>query len=197
MKFIGGARSHVHTIWLTCALVWGVGIACVWLPSSAELSNTRAHASELYEEANQNDADVRRGAELVASRARVLQDIASLRGQFNGATATAAALTLIAERARRDGIEVRSLLPQDSPTPMALLSKTEIALAIRGHFRNLIAFTSNLPRHDALIGVTGIAINAGTASKADPSVLDATLHLALYRIDDPVAKESTHASVSR
>ena len=192
-------RSLVRILWSVSALILlGVGVGLIWWPDSRELTQLRARAQEMYEEANQNEEEERHAADVLAARSRVLDDVRTLSGQGSGATATARALQLLADESKKYHVAVRSVIPaaaSASPPTAGALQGDPVTVAVHGKFRDIIAMLSDLPRHDALIETDGIAMSARTERSTSP-ILDATVNATLYRLNIPVpaedARDSSH-----
>lgn len=191
--------------WLAGLAFLGVGVGCVWWPASQNISAVRTQSRELYDEANQLDAEIRRAGELRAVGARVLSDVERLGGQRSNGAATAAALELLGAESRRFDVELRSVVPQNVAKPLEraaahppeLLAQNELVLGLRGRFRNVLAFVADLPRHDALIEVRGVTLSAAGASPDGTPALDATVEATLYRLREAPLKEVSRVSSAR
>lgn len=176
-----------RALWtLTAFVLFAVGLGRVWWPASQRIAQVRSDALELYEEANSFDATTRRAADLRATQARVEADLRLLGGIRSQAAVTAALLTLLHDRADRNGVEVRDVSPaRESPKTSGsmkhLLSGADLAIGLRGPFRNVVAFIADLPRHDVLIDVHDIRVASSPAGRRVP-ILDVTVHATAYRV---------------
>ncbi len=196
--------SGVRIVWiLTAAVFFGLGLGTVWWPASQTIATIKAQAKSLYDEANQNEADVARAVQLRAIQKRVSDDVRKLSGQGSQSAVTAATLALLNRESRTHGIDVRSIVPASgstvSPSPAAArpadsaLAGTAIEIEVRGRFRDLLAFVSDLPRHDVLIDVSDINL----VDRGDHSfkpVLGATIHATVFRYLGLAERETQHAS---
>lgn len=179
-------RGLVRVTWLIVAfVVGGVGFGCIWWPASQQISQRHARALELYDEANTIDAAIRRSSQLRDAQLRIRSDLAELGGIRTPGAVTAALLQLLHEESKRQSIEVREVAPDANArasVPKAdLLAPTELSIAVRGPFRNIVALVADLSRHDVLVDIHDIQLGA-TESTRNAPVLDATLHATMYRL---------------
>jgi Tfp pilus assembly protein PilO len=196
--------AGIRIIWMLGAAIFlGVGLGLVWWPTSQTIAAIKSQAKNLYDEANENEADVRHAAELRSLAKRVSADVHLLSGQGSQSAVTAATLSLLNREARVFGVDVRSIVPApaSSPTPPAQGQSTSISslagapveIDVRGRFRNVLAFVADLPRHNVLIAVSDLSL----ADEGDPSikpVLSAKLHATVYRYRGIAEEEAQHAS---
>ena len=189
--------------WLAGFVFVGIGIGLVWWPASAHIAAVRENAKELYDEANANQADVRRAATLRSARARIAADVGALTGQRSSGAATAAALHVLSARAKHFGVELRSVAPQEVPGAMLGpaarpapdgLIPIDMTVGLRGIFRNVVALLADLPRHQALLAVRDVSLQATDALHAGVPTLDVTVHATLYRVRQKALTEGVHAA---
>lgn len=196
-------RGWARISWLfTAFTIVGIGIGVVWWPASQELAQRHAHALELYDEANGIDAATRRASQLRGAQARITSDLAELGGVRSPGEVTATVLRLLHEESKRENVQIREVAPDaaphvspittsaSAPAPPDVLSGSDVAIAVRGPFRNVVALVADLPRHDVLIDIHGIQLTS-MAQERRPPVLDVTLHSTIYRL---VALPSTGSS---
>ncbi len=187
-------QAWVRVSWLFSTFVLGLGVCGVWWPASQELSARHAHALELYDEANSIDAATRRAFELQQAQQRVATDIAELGGVRSNGAVTAAVLQLLHEESKRQVVQIREVAPEISAHVASAmnggdlaaghsdaLSGSDVAISVRGTFRNIVALVADLPRHDVLIDAHDIQL-ASTEGDRKPPVLDVTLHSTIYRL---------------
>jgi Tfp pilus assembly protein PilO len=187
--------AAARLLWLlAAAILLGVGVGLIWLPSSQAIAQLETQAKELYERADQNEAEVRDAAHLRAAAQRIDDDVHSLSGQASASAAMARALTLLEGDARTYGIEIRSVAPAPHapPAPSAGLSGTPLEIDAHGSFRALLAFAADLPRHDALIEVDDVDLAAAPTRSPAPA-LDAKIDATIYRYHPASDPEVTHA----
>ena len=195
--------SGVRVVWiLTAAVFFGLGLGIVWWPASQTIAAIKAQAKNLYDEANQNEATVQRAVQLRAVAKRVADDVHRLSGQGSPSALTAATLALLNRESRAHGIDVRSIAPApgSSASPAPNTAQTDNALAgtameidVRGRFRDLLAFISDLPRHNVLIEVSDINL-ADRGDRSNKPVLGATIYATVFRYQGIAEGDTLHAS---
>src|SRR5215469_14425180 len=182
MQFDRGASARI--IWLAALfVVFGIGVGLIWVPASQSIDQVRGHARELYEEANQNDAIVRRANDLRAAQQRIHKDVVALGGERSAGAITAATLRLFSEEAKHLQVDVRSVAPTPQTTPSGHddLNGTDVAIGVRGPFRNVVDFIADLPRHDVLVEIHNAQISSSDTTQQSP-VLEVTLNATIYRL---------------
>ena len=181
--------ATIRIVWLlTAAVIFGIGIGLVWWPSSQAINALRAQAKSAYDEADQNDAEVRHAAELQAVERRVAEDVAHLSGRTSHSAVLAATLQLLYGEGRAFHVDVRSIVPAPAPssTPIAeassrgTLTGTPIEIDARGRFRDLLHFVADLPRHDVLVAIDNANLAGGGDRSAEP-ILNARINATVYR----------------
>jgi Tfp pilus assembly protein PilO len=196
--------AGVRIIWMLGAAIFlGVGVGLVWWPTSQTISVLKSQAKSLYDEANQNEADVRHAAELHSLAKRVSDDVRLLSGQGSQSAVTAATLSLLNREARAFGIDVRSIVPAPAPSPTPLargqttsnsaLDGNPVEIDIRGRFRDVLAFVADLPRHNVLIDVSDVNL-ADEGDRSVKPVLSAKIHAIVFRYRGIAEEETQHAS---
>ncbi|HTX57048.1 MAG TPA: type 4a pilus biogenesis protein PilO [Candidatus Acidoferrales bacterium] len=186
--------SGVRIVWMLAASIFfGVGVGIVWWPTSQTIASYKTQAKSLYDDANQDETEIAHASELRSAARRVEDDVKLLSAQSSAGAVTAATLRLLNGEAHAYGVDVRSIVPapQASASPGALAG-TVVELDVRGRFRNLLAFISDLPRHDVLMEINDVSL-AGTGDRSPKPVLAATIHAAIYRYRG-IGKETQHAS---
>jgi Tfp pilus assembly protein PilO len=188
----------LRLIWATVAFViFGVGFGGVWWPMSQSIDRVRSHARDLYEEANQNDAMVLRASDVHAAQNRIHSDIVALGGERNSGAVTAALLRLFNRESQTLSVDVRTLTPATAPSSVSaaryLKSETNVAVGVRGPFRNIVNLIADLPRHDVLIEIHDARITSNEATVQSP-VLDLSFDATIYRIVQmPVEEKNVRA----
>jgi len=188
--------SAIRIIWMVSITIFvGGGVGIVWWPSSQTIAATQLQAKVLYDEANVNEAEVRHAAELQALTDRMADDVRALSGQASPSAATAATLALLNREARVFAIDVRSIVPTTAPTPApsTALVGTPIEIDVGGHFRNLLAMVSDLPRHNVLIEVNDVSLDDDGDRSLRP-VLSAKIHATVFRYHANTEEEMGYAS---
>jgi Tfp pilus assembly protein PilO len=196
--------AGVRIIWILGAAIFlGIGVGLVWWPTSQTITVLKSQAKNLYDEANQNEADVRHAAELHSLAKRVSDEVRLLSGQESQSAVTAATLSLLNREARAFGIDVRSIVPAPapSPTPPSLgqttansaLAGSPVQIDIRGRFRDVLAFVADLPRHNVLIDVRDVSLADDGDGSVKP-ILNAKIHAIVFRYRGIAEEEAQHAS---
>lgn len=192
-------NSGVRIVWmLTATMFFGVGIGLIWWPSSQTIRAIRAQAKTLYDEGNQNESEIRRAAELRAVAKRVADDVRKLSRQESPSAVTAATLALLNRESRAHGVDVQSIAPAPASSPHSsdnALVGTAIEIDVRGQFRDVLAFISDLPRHNVLIDLSDASLVDSGVRSAKP-VLDAKIHASIYRYLGIAERDKTNASGS-
>lgn len=188
----------------TAAMFLGIGMGVVWWPASQTIAAVKEQAESQYDEANQNEAVVHHAAQLRAIANRVTDDVRQLSGGSQSAL-TAATLTLLNRESHAHTIDIRSIVPAPiAPTsapPAAArpadsaLTGTAIEIDARGRFRDILAFISDLPRHNVLIDVSDINI-IDRGDHSPKPVLGATIHATVFRYKGIKKGEIPHAAAA-
>lgn len=198
--------SGVRITWmLTALLFFGLGMGLVWWPTSQAIDSIKAQARSLYDEANQNESDVQHAIRLRRVAKRVLDDVRKLSGQGSQSAVTAATLALLYRESRANGVDVRSIVPAPAvsqsttqgtgaaqPADGALVG-SPIEIDVRGRFRDILAFVSDLPRQNVLVEVRDINLADRGDHSAKP-VLGATIHATIYRYQGIAERKVQHGS---
>jgi Tfp pilus assembly protein PilO len=193
-------------IWIATAAVFlGVGVGVVWWPASQNIAQLKGQAQHLYEQAEENQTDVRHAAQLRAVAKRVVQDVQALSGETSSSAVMATTIKLLGAESSRFKIDVQSIVPEPSSgsqTPMPdrslaseALEGMPIELGLHGSFRQLLALISDLPRHDVLIDVQDVDLLADDDSNSP--LLNAKLHAIVYRYYDVAKTEVQNVSGNR
>jgi Tfp pilus assembly protein PilO len=203
--------SGVRIVWmLTATIFFGLGLGMVWWPTLQTIGAIEAQAKTLYDEANQNESEIQRAAQLHAMAKRVADDVHQLSGQGSASAITAATLTLLNRESRSYGIDVQSIVPapasslsqapasrgpQTSQPAYDALVGTPMEIDVRAHFRDLLAFISDLPRHNVLIDITDVSL-VGSGDRSPKPVLGAKIQATIYRYQGAAEEEKANDSGS-
>ncbi len=196
-------RAWGRITWLLTALMlFGVGIGLVWWPASRTVADLRAQAKSAYDEANQNESDVRHAGQLHAVAAEISRDVGRLAPQDSRSAVMASTLRLLYATSRKLRIEVGAIVPRPVPTTAPLkqadyadveaLTGTDLEIDLRGSFRNLLAFADDLPRHDVLIEVRDLNISQADVSNRSRPVLSAKLDATVFQCRCIARMEALH-----
>ncbi len=180
-------HASIRLTWALVALViFGAGFGLVWWPFSQSIAAVRSHARELYEEANRNDAITLRASDLRAARARIHADLVTLGGVRSQGAVLSSTLRLLSEEGKRLRVDVRSIAPAQhagGETHDPLVG-TDVAIAVRGSFRNIVDMIADVPRHDVLVEIHDAQLVSADTMQGLPK-LDVTLHATIYRLTLP------------
>ena len=188
--------SAVRIVWmLTAGLFLGGGVGIVWWPTSQTIAAIQSQAKALYDDANGNEAAVRHAAELHALAKRMAADVRALASQSSPSAVMATTLSLLDREAREFKVDVRSIVPTRTatPAPASLLNGAPIEIDVRGRFSDLLAFVSDLPRHNVLIDVSDMSLDEGGKNALAP-VLNAKIHATVFRYRGVAREEIDDAS---
>jgi len=182
------AAGLSRMVWtLNAALFFGVGVGLVWWPGSQTAQSLGNTARAYYDEASQNESEVRQGRRLHAIERGVAAELTRLSASERAGVATAGLLRLVASEASRYRVEVRSIVPSRVPdkavsdqSGSSAIEPTALEITLRGKFSNVLAFISDLPRHDPLVEVQTASFSSAVRQAATPS-LDVTLLATLFR----------------
>jgi hypothetical protein len=184
-----------RVLWMLVIFVAACGYGLVYQPAERTARESARDAQELYREAVADESVVQRAARLRVVQARLDNDIARLGGEGSSGAVTAAALRVFGDDSRRFDLDVRNIAPVDAgaaPATRDPLIAMPVTLGVRGRFRNLIALLSDLPRHEVLIGVDDVAFTAHENNLTP--LLDATVHLTIYRLEHVHDTEGPHVA---
>lgn len=188
--------SMVRITWLlTFAVFVGIGIGVIWWPSSAMISSMRLQAAHYYEEANQNEADVRHASELQAIGERVQSDLRMLMPSSSSSEVTATLLQVLARKSRRYHLSIRSVAPDPASTSDGPFYRTSLELTLNGRFPDVLHFVAELPRGESLIEVHDMTLADPDRRDSSPT-LTVTLHALLYRLRGGVSTGEIHVASS-
>jgi hypothetical protein len=178
-----GTVRAARALWLLCALVAVSGYGFIVQPGEARVHDANQHARALYDDANRNEAKIRRRTQLSRVRTRVVNDLLRLSAQTNAAATTSNALRLFADEGRRYHVDIRSLAPDAADTAQQDdLASAQWSLGVRGRFRDIVTMLADLPAHDVLLDVRDVEIAATTSRPSHAPMLDATIHTTVLRV---------------
>lgn len=181
-------RAFVRLVWLAVVAVLCAGYGVIWLPKQAMLTRIRERAHDFYERANSNEEIVRRSQRLRAAEDRVRHDLARLEGQTTSGRVTASALQVLDVESKTYGVAVRSVIPDSGAETSEAIGTSRlvgrnVAFELRGRFRNLIAFLTDVPRHGVLLEIRGAQLASLDSDRMAPEpALRATIQTTLYRV---------------
>jgi Tfp pilus assembly protein PilO len=74
-----------------------------------------------------------------------------------------------------------------------VLAGVPIEIDARGQFRDLLAFVSDIPRHDVLIALSDVTLDDSDDRSLKPQ-LNAKIHATVFRYHGVAEEETPHAS---
>jgi Tfp pilus assembly protein PilO len=187
------ASTQLRVAWLLVALTALLGFAAIVAPAERRLNAVESHALQLDELAARNEALLARLADLEQTRARVQGDLRRLSGKTSSGKVAVALLKVLEDEAARNHLTLSSLAPASVESPARGPAREEdVAVSLRGRYRDAMAAIADLPHHDVLVEVQSVSLARVASHQIFPSV-DATVRVALYRDVADLAKEETHA----
>lgn len=185
-------------LWCAAVAVAVAGYALVVQPGELRVRAAELHARALYDEANVDDAKIRQASHLRVIQRRIEADVRTLSGQRSEGAITASALHMLSEEGRRFHVELVSVVPDPAVSPKSPdhLPTVPWTIGVRGEFRDVIRFISDIPRHDALVDVHDVDLTARPSAKSTSPALDVTIHALVYRVPALAFEEIPHASAT-
>jgi Tfp pilus assembly protein PilO len=190
------AAAQVRIAWLVVALAAVLGFVSIVLPSQRRIAAIQSHAAELADLAARNEALLARLDSLEQTRTRVRRDLDHLTKKVGAGQATVALLRVLEDEAGRNHITISGIAPAGEESSAPRHDREEdVAVSLRGRYRDVMTAIADIPRHDALVEVQSIALTRVDTRQLFPSV-DATVRIALYRDVKHLAKEETHVQTA-
>jgi Tfp pilus assembly protein PilO len=187
------AATQLRIAWLVIALVAILGFASIVLPAQRAIASIQSHAADLADLAARNEALLARLDSLEQTRARVRRDLERLTGKIGAGRSTVAVLHVLENEAGRNHLTISSIAPAGEGSPASRPDREEdVAVSLRGRYRDVMAAVADVPRHDALVEVESVGLARVDSRQLFPSV-DAIVRVALYRDVKDLLKEETHA----
>jgi Tfp pilus assembly protein PilO len=179
--------------WLVLALVAAIGFVSIVLPAQSRLASIQSHAADLSDLAARNEALLARLDSLEQTRTRVRRDLERLTGKIGAGRSTVAVLHVLDDEASRNHLTISGIAPAgDEPSAPRQDREEDVAVSLRGRYRDVMTAIADVPRHDALVEVQSVALTRVDTRGLFPSV-DATVRVALYHDVKDLIKEETHA----
>jgi Tfp pilus assembly protein PilO len=187
------AAAQLRIAWLVVALVAVIGFASIVLPAQRRIASIQSHAADLADLAARNEALLARLDSLEQMRARVLRDLDRLTGKIGAGRTTVAVLHVLEDEAGRNHLTISAIAPAGEEPPASPPGREEdVAVTLRGRYRDVMAAIADVPRHDALVEIESVALTRVDTRTLFPSV-DALVRVALFHDVKDLAKEDTHA----
>jgi len=182
--------AQVRIAWFAVAFAAIAGFAAVVAPAERRIAALASHAAELAELADRNEALVARIGPLERTRERVRKDLARLAGAGGSGRAAVAVLKILEDEARRNHVTVTSIAPASAAqtAPRATDREEELAVGLRGRYRDVLAAVADVPHHDVLVEVRGLSLARVDTRGLFPSV-DAVVRAAIYQSPSDIAQE--------
>lgn len=182
--------------WLVVALAAAIGFASIVLPAQRRIAAVEEHAAGLADLAARNEALLARLDSLEQTRTRVRRDLEHLSGKIGTGRTTFAVLHVLEDEAGRNHLTITGIAPGgEEPAAPRAQREDDVAVSLRGRYRDVMAAIADVSRHDALVEVQSVALTRVDARQLFPSV-DATVRVALYPDVKDLVKEETHAQTS-
>ncbi|HTA38339.1 MAG TPA: hypothetical protein VK760_04660 [Candidatus Acidoferrales bacterium] len=190
------AVAQLRVAWLAVALVVVLGFAAVVLPAQRRIAAIEAHAGDLADLADRNEAVLARLESLERTRTRVRRDLARLAGKAGSGKATVAALHVLEGEAGRNHLIISGIAPANDDVAAAHREGEEdVAVSLRGRYRDVMNAVADLSRHDALVEVRAVSLARVDIRTLFPNV-DATVSVALFHTVKDLVKEEAHAQAA-
>ena len=191
------AAAQVRIAWLVVVLAAVLGFACIVLPAQRRIAAIEEHAAGLGDLAAQNEALLARldSPRWKQTRTRVRRDLRALIGEDRRGKDDRCRSPRLGRRSRSQPCYDRRHLhrPATQPSaPRAWPREEEVAVSLRGRYRDVMNAIADLPRHDALVEVRSVSLTRVDARQLFPSV-DATVRVALFPDVKELMQEETHA----
>lgn len=188
----------VRSLWLLVVLMLLGGYGLIVQPGEQAINAMELRARTLYDEANENESKIRRSSQLEQVRRRVQWDLRKLSGQAAPAATTAVLLRLLNDDAKRFNLEIRAVTPDRNTAPSVTssldFSETDWSIGLRGRFRDVVAFVTDLPKHNALLYLRDVELTSTSNEPAAAPWLNVTLHAQLYHLAALSFLEDTHGT---
>jgi Tfp pilus assembly protein PilO len=187
------AAAQVRVAWLVVALASVLGFAAIVLPAQRRIAAIEERAAGLADLAARNEALLARLDSLEQTRARVRRDLERLSGKIGSGRTTVAVVHVLEDEAGRSHLTITGIAPAgDEPSAPHAQREEDVAVSLRGRYRDVMAAIADVSRHDALVEVQSVALTRVDTRQLFPSV-DATVRVALYPDVKDLVKEETHA----
>jgi Tfp pilus assembly protein PilO len=186
------AATQLRVAWLAIVLVAVVGFATIVLPAQRRIASTESRAADLADLAARNEALLARLDSIEQTRSSVRSDLDRLAGSVGPGRTTVAVLHVLEDEGKRNHVTISSIAPASDETSGVPQAKEELAVSLRGRYRDVMAAIADVPRHDALVEIESVGVARANTRALFPSV-DATVRVALYRDVKDLAKENANA----
>ena len=186
------AVGQVRIAWLVVALAAVLGFASIVLPAQRRIAAIEERAAGLADLAARNEALLARLDSLEQTRTRVRRDLERLSGKIGTGRTTVAVLHVLEDEAGRNHLTITGIAPAGEEPSAPRAQREDVAVSLRGRYRDVMGAIADVTRHDALVEVQSVALTRVDTRQLFPSV-DATVRVALYPDVKDLVKEETHA----
>ncbi len=186
------AVGQVRIAWLVVALAAVLGFASIVLPAQRGIAAIEERAAGLADLAARNEALLARLDSLEQTRTRVRRDLERLSGKIGTGRTTVAVLHVLEDEAGRNHLTITGIAPTAEEPSAPRAQREDVAVSLRGRYRDVMTAIADVTRHDALVEVQSVALTRVDTRQLFPSV-DATVRVALYPDVKDLVKEETHA----
>jgi Tfp pilus assembly protein PilO len=175
---------------MAVALAAVAGYAGIVAPAQARLRQVAFQAHELYDLANRNERMLANYRALEAARARVRRDLRMLAGESGEDKATLSSLRLLQREAKTYRTSVLGLEPETSATKIA--GESSLRITLLGSYRDVLALVADVTRHDALVEIESVRLEAAREAKGVTASVTATL----FNGTDALMRKETERAAS-
>jgi Tfp pilus assembly protein PilO len=190
------AAGQLRIAWLVVALLAVLGFASIVVPAQRRIAAIEERAAALADLAARNEALLARLDSLEQTRTRVRRDLERLSGKIGTGRTTVAVLHVLEDEAGRNRLTITGIAPDgEEPSAPRAQHEEDVAVSLRGRYRDVMAAIADVSRHDALVEVQSVALTRVDTRQLFPSV-DATVRVALYPDVKDLVKEETHAQTT-
>jgi Tfp pilus assembly protein PilO len=186
------AAAQLRIAWLAIVLGAVMGFATIVLPAQRRIASIESHAADLADLAARNEALLARLDSIEQTRTRVRADLDRLAGKIGAGRTTIAVLHVLEDEGKRNHVTISGIAPASDQTSGLPQVKEELAVSMRGRYRDVMGAIADIPQHDALVEVESVGVARADTRALFPSI-DATVRVALYRDVKDLAKENTNA----
>lgn len=189
--------AAVRALWSAAALLAVADCAYILHHFERHIALTQTSIESLYAMTSANERTIHDAAHLRAQRDAARRDLAKFDAAATLPSATAAVLEALERQARAHHASVTAVAPAAQPLPsnMRGLLPTPLTLRVRGRFRDLLGFLSDVAQRTPLVEIrhTELAPAQKPGAQAEP-VLDAAIDATMYRLVSSDLEGEMHAA---
>lgn len=180
-------KNDAQVAFFAAAFIFAGGLLGALEHYEPQIAGSHERAEELYRKAAANDRIAAQTGPLQRARAGALADLARISKQSDAALSTADFIGAVQAGARRFGVTVAAVEPQIGPAgPVRdTLQQAPVSIRLRGHFKPLLYFVSDLPEHELLVDVSDVQLTVAPVKQKTrlSPLLDAVVHATLFRLN--------------